>query len=164
METTLRWLPLLPLCARTSLLHWSLCRDYSGPCLMCLTGLLHTALHIILNVAPDCLFPLFNHKPLPGDSCCLCLSYNAVLQMQLVQATLLKLRLVFRYLLAESEEALYVAFIGTKQRRDIMTNANIMQQPLWPDSSPSPSGQVGSLAHLRSVCLCACVRPSTTRL
>lgn len=70
--------------------------------------------------------------------------------MQLVQAMMLKMTLAFRYLLAESEEALYVAFIGTKQRRDIMTNANIMQQPLWPDSPASSSAQVSSLAHLRN--------------
>lgn len=76
--------------------------------------------------------------------------------MQLAQDLMLKnaqwyvFVCIFRYLLAESEEALYVAFIGTKQRRDIMTNANIMQQPLWPDSPASSSAQVSSLAHLRN--------------
>ena len=39
---------------------------------------------------------------------------------------------VHRYLLAESKDALYVAFVGTKQRRDIMTNANIMHEAMWP--------------------------------
>lgn len=69
----------------------------------------------------------------------------------LVQALILQGSLAFRYLLAESEEALYVAFIGTKQGRDIVTNANIMQQPLWPDlphAMPSAAPQVRSLAHL----------------
>ena len=40
---------------------------------------------------------------------------------------------MLRYLLAESKDALYAAFIGTKQRRDIMTNANIMQEAMWHD-------------------------------
>ena len=43
-----------------------------------------------------------------------------------------------RYLLAESKDAVYVSFIGTKQRRDIMTNANIMQEPLWPEPRSTP--------------------------
>lgn len=71
--------------------------------------------------------------------------------MCLVQAVILKDSLACRYLLAESEETLYVAFIGTKQGRDIMTNANIMQQPLWPDlpdAMPAAGPQVSSLAHL----------------
>ena len=38
-------------------------------------------------------------------------------------------------MLAEDADALYVCFIGTKQRRDIVTNANIMQDVLWPDLS-----------------------------
>lgn len=45
-----------------------------------------------------------------------------------------------RYMLAEDADALYVCFIGTKQRRDIVTNANIMQDILWPDLSWNSSG------------------------
>eukprot|EP00884_Botryococcus_braunii_P014665 jgi/Botrbrau1/2319/Bobra.39_1s0008.1 len=38
-----------------------------------------------------------------------------------------------RYLLAEGEGRMYVAFMGTKQRRDLVTNANILQEPVWPE-------------------------------
>lgn len=65
----------------------------------------------------------------------------------------LKGGLAFRYVLAESEEALYVAFIGTKQGRDIVTNANIMQQPLWadlPHAVPSGGPQVSSSLTCRN--------------
>ncbi len=48
-----------------------------------------------------------------------------------------------RYLLAEDNDALYVSFIGTKQRRDIMTNANIMQENLWPGQPTAADSQVG---------------------
>jgi hypothetical protein len=48
-----------------------------------------------------------------------------------------------RYLLAEDNDALYVSFIGTKQRRDIMTNANIMQESLWPGVPTAADSQVG---------------------
>lgn len=34
--------------------------------------------------------------------------------------------------MADSKDALYIAFVGTKQRRDIITNANIMHEKLWP--------------------------------
>ena len=34
--------------------------------------------------------------------------------------------------MAESDDALYVAFMGTKQMRDIATNANISLAALWP--------------------------------
>jgi hypothetical protein len=36
-----------------------------------------------------------------------------------------------RYLVADCADALYVACMGTKQRRDLVTNANIMLEPLW---------------------------------
>lgn len=38
-----------------------------------------------------------------------------------------------RYLIAEGEGRLYVAFMGTKQRRDLVANANILQEPVWPE-------------------------------
>lgn len=62
-----------------------------------------------------------------------------------------------RYLLAEDSDALYVSFIGTKQRRDIMTNANIMQENLWPgqptaaDSQEVPAAHTGFLNRARGV-------------
>ena len=36
-----------------------------------------------------------------------------------------------RVLVAEGSDALYVAFMGTKQRRDLLTNANAVLMPLW---------------------------------
>lgn len=59
-----------------------------------------------------------------------------------------------RYLLAEDNDALYVSFIGTKQRRDIMTNANIMQENLWPDLPIAADSQVG-LPVARSCVVCS---------
>ena len=62
-----------------------------------------------------------------------------------------------RYLLAEDRDALYVSFIGTKQRRDIMTNANIMQETLWPDLADDVNGaepQVRLPPGTRHSCIC----------
>jgi hypothetical protein len=42
-----------------------------------------------------------------------------------------------RLLVAEGEDALYVAFMGTKQRRDVLTNADARQVPLWPSDEAS---------------------------
>lgn len=36
-------------------------------------------------------------------------------------------------MLAEDQDTIYVAFMGTKQRRDLVTNAAILQVLLWPD-------------------------------
>lgn len=38
-------------------------------------------------------------------------------------------------MVAESEDALYVAFMGTKQLRDIWTNARLGMTSLWPDQA-----------------------------
>ena len=44
-----------------------------------------------------------------------------------------------RYLLAEAGDALVVTFMGTKQRRDLLTNANLILEPVWPeDVTPGP--------------------------
>ena len=53
-----------------------------------------------------------------------------------------------RYLLAESKDVLYVAFVGTKQRRDIMTNANIMHEAMWPTSVSIDGAQTGPQVQL----------------
>ena len=37
-----------------------------------------------------------------------------------------------RYMVAESGDALYVAFMGTKQMRDMAANANMSLSALWP--------------------------------
>ena len=38
-----------------------------------------------------------------------------------------------RCLLGEADGALYMAFMGTKQRRDLVTNAQVLQEPIWPE-------------------------------
>lgn len=40
-------------------------------------------------------------------------------------------------MLGESRDALYIAFMGTKQRRDIIANARIGMAPLWPNDFPA---------------------------
>ena len=40
----------------------------------------------------------------------------------------------FRYLLATSGDALFCAFMGTKQPRDLLTNGNVLREELWPDA------------------------------
>ncbi len=40
-----------------------------------------------------------------------------------------------RCIMAEADGALYVAFMGTKQRRDLVANAQVMQDPVWPDQA-----------------------------
>lgn len=48
-------------------------------------------------------------------------------------------------LVAEGKDALYVAFMGTKQRRDLLTNANAVLVPLWPASGDQGEGQVSDI-------------------
>ena len=54
-----------------------------------------------------------------------------------------------RCIMAEAEGALYVAFMGTKQRRDLVANAQVMQDPVWPEEAAAAAGgqdaQVGAL-------------------
>ena len=45
--------------------------------------------------------------------------------------------------MAEGSDALYVAFMGTKQRRDLLTNANAVLVPIWP--TPGVQDQVSDL-------------------
>ena len=74
-----------------------------------------------------------------------------------------------RYAVADSPEALYVAFVGTKQRRDYWTLAAIRQQPMWPEDSSEAvsrakllavscgrSSTSGSLCRLKGAHLLAC--------
>ena len=37
--------------------------------------------------------------------------------------------------MAESADALFVAFMGTKQRRDILANAKVGMTPLWQEDA-----------------------------
>jgi len=36
--------------------------------------------------------------------------------------------------MGEDESTVYVAFMGTKQRRDLVANAAVLQVLLWPDT------------------------------
>ena len=36
--------------------------------------------------------------------------------------------------MANDKDTLYISFMGTKQRRDLVTNAAVLQEPLWPDA------------------------------
>ena len=45
---------------------------------------------------------------------------------------------LFRCVMAEAEGALYVVFMGTKQRRDLVANAQVMQDPVWPQAAAPP--------------------------
>lgn len=53
-----------------------------------------------------------------------------------------------RCLLGEADGALYMAFMGTKQRRDLVTNAQVLQEPIWPEDV-SPDSQDASQVALR---------------
>ena len=60
---------------------------------------------------------------------CSCLSQNFnVPAVQLMPAACKG-----RYLVAEGEATTYVAFMGTKSAWDLLTNAAILQQQLWPE-------------------------------
>ena len=61
-------------------------------------------------------------------------------------------------MLAEDDETLYVAFMGTKQRRDLVANAAVLQVLFWPELesnnvSLAASGQASfwKVAFLRSL-------------
>ena len=51
-----------------------------------------------------------------------------------------------RFLLAESEDALWVAFMGTKNARDLLTNGHILMGHVWPELSPDEPGRAAA-AH-----------------
>lgn len=53
-----------------------------------------------------------------------------------------------RYLLAEAGDALVVTFMGTKQRRDLLTNANLILEPVWPEDVTA--GPLPAVARSRS--------------
>ena len=36
-----------------------------------------------------------------------------------------------RYLIGEDKRTIYLSFMGTKQRRDLVTNAAVLQEPVW---------------------------------
>ena len=61
-----------------------------------------------------------------------------------------------RFLLAESEDALWVAFMGTKSARDLLTNGHILMGLVWPElAADAPGGAAaahrGYLSRARSI-------------
>ena len=53
--------------------------------------------------------------------------------------------------MAESADTLYCAFMGTKFRRDLVTNANVPLVPLWaePGNAATTANEVGACtAHI----------------
>ena len=73
--------------------------------------------------------------PLPGRSA--------------VASLLLRWLSAGRCLLGEADGALYMAFMGTKQRRDLVTNAQVLQEPLWPEDL-TPDAQDASQVDLHT--------------
>jgi len=63
-----------------------------------------------------------------------------------VRASDSRSRVPARFLLAESEDALWVAFMGTKNARDLLTNGHILMGPVWPELSPDEPGSAAA-AH-----------------
>ena len=56
-----------------------------------------------------------------------------------------------RCLLGEADGALYMAFMGTKQRRDLVTNAQVLQEPIWPEDVSPDSQDASQVArHISS--------------
>ena len=51
-----------------------------------------------------------------------------------------------RCLLGEADGALYMAFMGTKQRRDLVTNAQVLQEPIWPEDLSSDQQDASQVA------------------
>lgn len=56
-----------------------------------------------------------------------------------------------RYLIAEGEETIYVALMGTKLKSDLITNARVYQQLLWEDQHLEKVSQ--SFSHRFLQCL-----------
>lgn len=53
---------------------------------------------------------------------------------------------VCSYIIAAGGNSLYVAFMGTKQPRDLITDANVVHEPVWAESvALAADKQVGML-------------------
>ena len=52
-----------------------------------------------------------------------------------------------RCLLGEADGALYMAFMGTKQRRDLVTNAQVLQEAVWPEDLVPDSQDASQVAQ-----------------
>lgn len=49
-----------------------------------------------------------------------------------------------RYMLGDDEKSLYVAFMGTKHMRDLLSDANFLQEAVWKAKDPGKQQQVRS--------------------
>ncbi|MEW5297372.1 MAG: hypothetical protein WDW36_000585 [Sanguina aurantia] len=54
------------------------------------------------------------------------------------------------YIIAAGGNSLYVAFMGTKQPRDLITDANVVHEPVWAESS-IPAAHRGFLSRARAI-------------
>ena len=68
-----------------------------------------------------------------------------------IASSLLRLLCAGRRLLGEADGALYMAFMGTKQRRDLVTNAQVLQEPVWPEDLV-PDAQDASQVGMHTAC------------
>ena len=58
-----------------------------------------------------------------------------------------------RCLLGEADGALYMAFMGTKQRRDLVTNAQVLQEPIWSEELTSESQEASQVLETVTLAL-----------
>ncbi|KAK9844196.1 hypothetical protein WJX81_007745 [Elliptochloris bilobata] len=82
--------------------------------------------------------------------------YPATLHLEPLRIRWEHSRIGYQVLVAEGGGALYIAFMGTKRRRDLLTNANAVQAPLWPTAGAgaaedAPAAHRGFLWRARSV-------------
>ena len=61
-------------------------------------------------------------------------------------STLCSSRCACRYLVAEApaSNTIFVAFMGTKVRRDLAANANVIHEPVWPEDLQGEAAKVRS--------------------
>ena len=54
-------------------------------------------------------------------------------------------------MLGDDERSLYVVFMGTKHMRDLLSDANFLQEAVWKAADPAKRQQV--TLHLMSTCV-----------
>lgn len=45
-----------------------------------------------------------------------------------------------------------MAFMGTKQRRDLVTNAQVLQEPIWPEDLTSDLNEASQVPYIHTIC------------
>lgn len=67
-------------------------------------------------------------------------------------------------MLGDDGQTLYVVFMGTKHMRDLLSDANFLQEAVWKSKDPDKQQQVistslhfnASTGVLHTLCLCCC--------